>query len=100
MKRTAWQRIHIGADRTVPSDSILGIFDMDSATVSPVTRKFLGMAEKRGAVRLVCEELPKSFVVTAQRDGRDFTVYLAQLSPATIAGRGGQHKESATANSE
>ncbi len=76
-----WHRLHIGASKTLPTDEILGIFDMDTATVSPVTKKFLSTAQHRGDVVNVSDELPKSFVLTAD------TIYLSQLSPATLAQR-------------
>ncbi len=76
-----WHRLHIGEGKTVPTDTVIGIFDMDTATVSPVTKKFLSGAQHRDDVINVSDELPKSFVVT------DGTVYLSQLSPATLVQR-------------
>lgn len=76
-----WHRLHIGASKTLPTEDILGIFDMDTATVSQVTKKFLSTAQQLGRVENVSEELPKSFVLTAD------TVYLSQLAPATLAQR-------------
>lgn len=59
-------------------DEIIGIFDMDSATVSADTRKFLRQNEKRGAVVSTAKDIPKSFVLT------DNAIYLAQLSPSSL----------------
>lgn len=59
-------------------DEIIGIFDMDSATVSADTRKFLRQKEKTGALISTARDIPKSFVLT------DKAVYLAQLSPSAL----------------
>lgn len=100
-----WMRLSLGAGVSVATEDILGIFDMDTATVSPVTKKFLNTAQKNGCVSVVGEELPKSFVVVAPRvrmvpgrhDGevdhktaKDGTqVALSQFTPSTLCGRDG-----------
>ena len=95
-----WMRLPLGAGVSTPTRDILGIFDMDTATVSAVTKKFLNTAQKRGAVEVVGEELPKSFVVIAPRPGlkpakwakpeKDETlVALSQFAPHTLVGRDG-----------
>ena len=100
-----WMRLSLGAGVTVPTEDILGIFDMDTATVSSVTKKFLNTAQKNGCVRIVGEELPKSFVVIAKRDilspdkhGNErkqpyktngTKVALSQFAPSTLCGRDG-----------
>ena len=55
--------LHLGQDTVVKNDSVIGIFDMDTSTVSKPTREFLNIAEKQGRVVNVSYELPKSFVV-------------------------------------
>lgn len=99
-KQTAWMRLSLGAGVSVQADGILGIFDMDTATVSPATKKFLNTAQKHGCVDVVGDELPKSFVVSCPapragqqvhgvtaEDRREMTVSLSQFSPATLCGR-------------
>lgn len=77
--------IHLGQDTVVKKEDILGIFDMDTSTVSVLTRNFLNLAEKEGRVVNVSFELPKSFVVCSE-NGK-LTVYISQLSPATLEKR-------------
>ena len=95
-----WKRLSLGAGVSVPTEEILGIFDMDTATVSPITKKFLNTAQKRGCVSVAGEELPKSFVVRAEvqrlspnRNKNDRQpgeqVVLSQFAPTTLVGRGG-----------
>lgn len=69
---------YITPTHPLKKDEILGIFDMDSATVSADTRKFLRKSEKNGALISTAKDIPKSFVVT------DRTVYLAQVAPISL----------------
>lgn len=77
--------IHLGQDTVVKKEIIIGIFDMDTSTVSGITRNFLNLAEKQGRVVNVSFELPKSFVVCSE-NGK-LTVYISQLSPTTLEKR-------------
>ncbi|MGI6268952.1 MAG: extracellular matrix regulator RemB [Candidatus Howiella sp.] len=80
--------IHLGADTIVLKRDILGIFDLDTATVSKNTRTYLAEAEKLGDVVNVTYELPKSFVVCKDEtrpSGR--RVYISQLASTTLRGR-------------
>ena len=81
--------MHLGGDTVVLLRDIVGIFDMDGTTVSKHTRGFLADAEKGGRVINVTTELPRSFVVCADRAGNE-TVYICQISPATLRRRAAQ----------
>ena len=50
-------------EKCVRARDVIGVFDLDTATVSGVTKSFLGCAEKRGEVEGI-ESLPKSFIVS------------------------------------
>lgn len=77
--------LHLGSDTTVRTDTILGIFDLDTTTVQKHSREYLNRAEKQGRVVNVSPfELPKSFVVC---DEEEIVIYLSQLSSATLLGR-------------
>ena len=94
-----WKRLSLGSGVSVPTEEILGIFDMDTATVSPVTKKFLNKAQRRGEVSIAGDELPKSFVVAVQsprlkvgrnnRETAESKVILSQFAPNTLVGRDG-----------
>lgn len=80
--------IHLGGDVTVNQKDIIGIFDLDTATVSKHTRNYLTAAEKAGDVINVTYELPKSFVVCrdeSSKSGRK--VYISQLATSTLLKR-------------
>lgn len=76
--------LSIGNDMAVREKSIIGIFDMDNTSTSKRTRDFLNRAEKEGKI-VPCDELPKSFVVTAEY-GMD-RIYLTALGSSTLEKR-------------
>lgn len=78
--------LHLGQSAVVPHRDILGIFDLDNTSSSHRTRAFLERAEKEGRVVSVTADLPKSFVL-CQGKGKPPTIYLSQLSSATLKGR-------------
>lgn len=78
--------LHLGGDMVVLMRDVVGIFDMDGTTTSKHTRAFLADAEKGGRVVNVTTELPRSFVVCADRYGNE-TVYICQIAPATLRRR-------------
>lgn len=80
--------LHLGNNKMIKTDTVIGIFDLDNATVSKRTRNYLKKAEKKGEVTAVGYELPKSFVVTSS--GRnDNRVYLSVLSSKALRKRSG-----------
>ncbi|MCL2564052.1 MAG: DUF370 domain-containing protein [Oscillospiraceae bacterium] len=77
--------LHLGQDTIVRKADIIGIYDLDNCSSSHITRDFLAKAERAGRVIGIAEELPKSFVLVT--DGGETTVYLSQLSTATLQKR-------------
>lgn len=77
--------IPIGADFSVRSNSIVGIFDMDNTTTSAKTRAFLSEAEQRGEVIDVSNDLPKSYVITEEFGMR--RIYLTQFYASALEKR-------------
>ncbi len=80
--------LHLGMDKVITFDDIIGIFDLDTTTVSKNTRNYLAKAEKDGIVENVCYDLPKSFIVCRNKKGED-KVYIAQISSSTLLKRTG-----------
>lgn len=81
--------LHIGQDSVVRFSDIVGIFDIDTSSLSPLTREFLAKAQKEGRVVDVTPDLPKSFIVCnedTRRRGPD-TVYISQISSTTLLKR-------------
>ena len=77
--------LHAGNGRTIRRRKIIGIFDMDNATISSITRQMLGDMQKQGRVESAAEELPKAFILY---DGGDTTkLCLSPLSSSALRGR-------------
>lgn len=77
--------LHVGNNKNIRTKDIIGIFDMDNATVSMITRKFLSDSQKRGVVESANDEIPKSFVLY-EADGK-MNVCFSQLSSTALYGR-------------
>ena len=78
--------LHLGNNISVPTDDIIGVFDLDNASSARSTREFLAAAEEEGMVIAVGQDLPKSLVVCCPR-GSWQRIYLSPLAPATLLGR-------------
>ena len=77
--------IPIGSDMAVRDRSIIGIFDLDNCSWSHRTREFLTRAEENGEVVPVTDDLPKSFILTAEYGLN--RVYLVQFNSTTMEKR-------------
>lgn len=77
--------LHLGKNTVIKNKDIVGIFDMDTSTISKNTREYLAKAEKSGRVVNVSLELPKSFVVC--KNNGDTKVYISQISSQTLQKR-------------
>ena len=78
--------LHLGQNIVVKQKDIIGIFDLDTTTVSNISRDFLAKAEKDKKVINVSYELPKSFIVTQSRE-QNSAVYISQISTSTLIKR-------------
>ena len=79
-------------DKVINFDDIIGIFDLDTSTVSKHTRDYLSLCEKNKEAFTVSYELPKSFILCKEKDGQK--IYICQLSSKTIQKRLLSRKES------
>ena len=76
--------LHVGHNKSMRSDEIVGIFDMDTSTVSKVSRDFLAKAQKNGEVINVTDEIPKSYILTCKKKERKPRVIISQLAVQTL----------------
>ena len=90
---------HLGNSKVIRQDTVIGIFDLDNTTISKRTRKYLSDAEKKGEVEMIGTDLPKSFVVTAEKRGEN-KVYLTTVSSQTLTKRGGGEPPLVNANAD
>ena len=79
--------LHVGNNKNILIERVVGIFDMDNATLSAVTRKFLSQNEKAGlSFSADLDELPKSFILYIDNDNQ-YKICYSQLSSASLKGR-------------
>ena len=55
--------IHLGRDYVLNDRDIIGIFNLETTTITPRGREFLNYAQKNGAVVSLSDELPQSYVL-------------------------------------
>ena len=72
--------LDIGGEKALRSKDVIGIFDMDTATQMPATKKYLIRAEKGGNM-YPTNDIPRAFILT------DDGVYLSQVSPVSLKKR-------------
>lgn len=77
--------LHLGENTVVRTDNIIGIFDMDTSTISKWTKNYLSNATKSKRVINVSMELPKSYVVC--NEDNEIKVYVSQISSQTLMKR-------------
>ncbi len=77
--------LHLGKKVEVKTTDIVGVFDLDTASLQKGTREFLERVQKEGKVINVSEELPKSFTLV-QQDGEE-GVYVGPLMVSTLMSR-------------
>lgn len=76
--------LHVGNNKSIRSRDIVGIFDMDTSTVSRVTRDFLAKAQKKDIVINVTDEIPKTYILTCKKKERKPKVIISQLAVQTL----------------
>ena len=77
--------LHIGENTTIYKENIIGIFDLDNASIGRDTKDFLKSSTERGDVLNASYELPKSFILCTENS--ENKVYISQLAPSTLKKR-------------
>lgn len=82
--------LHLGDEVMARNRQILGVFDLDTSTVTKTTRDFLAGAQKKGIVVNIGENLPKSFVLCEENG--ECKVYISPLAASTLRRRAQNNK--------
>jgi hypothetical protein len=77
--------LHLGGDTVSILNAVIGVFDLDNATVGRDTKKFLKAAQENGLIYDICEDIPKAFVLCG--DNGSTKIYITQVSTATLRKR-------------
>ena len=79
--------LHAGNNKILRSSRIIGIFDLDTSSRGDDTKEYLRAAEKKGLAESAAEELPKSFILYEDEDGKTARVMFSQISTAALVSR-------------
>lgn len=74
--------LFLGGEYTVKNSDIIGIFDIEECSVSRTTADFLNSCQKKKKIVYVSQDMPKSFIVCADK------TYISNVSNSTINKRG------------
>ncbi len=77
--------LHIGNRKSVKKKNIIGIFDLDTSTVTKTGKDFIARLERAGAVEYDDDDLPRSFVLVDE-DGIS-KVRLSRISSKGLLAR-------------
>ena len=79
--------LHAGQGKGLRSRNIIGIFDIDSTTVTLTGREFLSGAQKNNKVINVTEDLPRAYILYGKKNERESVVVISQFSSRTLYDR-------------
>jgi hypothetical protein len=84
--------LHLGKSESVPEKEVIGIFDIETATVSADTKVFLSKLQEDKRVVNLCDDLPKCFVLTDNELCE--SLYITQISALSLKKRAENDKDS------
>ena len=74
--------LHIGNGKSVKRRDIIGIFDLDTATVSKITKDFINKSQKKGSLTYFDSDLPRAFILL-EEEGK-VKVRLSRISTSGL----------------
>ncbi len=74
--------LHIGGDVVVKSKDIIAIMDLETTTISKITKEFLKIAEEEGFIISISDDIPKAFIIT--EIDKKSKMYLSPISSTTL----------------
>jgi len=81
--------LHLGQNTVIMLEDIIGVFDLDTSTISKHTRNFLAKSEINKKVINISSELPKSFILCQKESGtiKVEKVFISPLASLTLLKR-------------
>ena len=74
--------LHIGNGASVKDEDIIGVFDLDTSTVSSITKKFISENQRAGRVEYADSDIPRAFVLVGK--DKNYKVRLSRISTAGL----------------
>jgi len=83
--------LHLGKNESVQKKEIVGIFDIETASISVDTRTFFAKLQDEKRVVNLCDDLPKSFILTENELCEN--LYISQISAASLKKRAENNRD-------
>ena len=77
--------LHLGQDIVVSTKNVIAIFDLETTTISKITKEFLNVATEEEFIINISNELPKSFVI-CEIDKKS-KIFISPISSVTLLKR-------------
>lgn len=77
--------LHIGNGKSVKKKDIIGIFDLDTSTVTKTGKDFINKSERIGMIEYDDDDLPRSFVLVDEN--KKYKVKLSRISSKGLTQR-------------
>ena len=78
--------LHVGKGKNIKDKEIIGIFDLDTATISSITKGYINKKQKEGRVEYADTDLPRSFIICKEK-GKKEKVVLSRISSTGLKER-------------
>lgn len=75
---------------------IVGIFDLETTSISKKTREFLRISEKKGKMEYIGAEIPKTYIIANSPQRKK--VYVTHISSQTLQKRAERNDSFGTEN--
>jgi len=79
--------LHLGKDVVVNLKNVIAIMDLETTTISKISKEFLAVAEEEGFIVNISDDLPKSFIITEV--DKKSKIYISPISSVTLYKRAG-----------
>lgn len=77
--------LHIGNGKSVKKKDVIGIFDLDTATITKTGKDFINRMQREGKVEYDDDDLPRSFVLVDEN--KKYKVNLSRISSRGLLAR-------------
>lgn len=77
--------LHLGSDCLINTKYIVAVMDLETTSVSKITKEFLKKIKKENIINVSFEDLPKSYIITEEKGEKK--VYISPISSRTLLKR-------------
>ena len=78
--------LHVGNNKNIRIKNVIGIFDMDTSTISRHTKTLLSQNQKKGKVEYGDDDIPRSFIIYEDKE-KSYRIRLSRISTTGLLSR-------------